>query len=106
MRIIPTCISLRRLKDLLGDDTAAKTIRTLMREGFETLRGYYHISHDVVGYLEAIEKHCPFSYGVESLYPDLPDIWYFNAGDTYAETLIYNSDSHRWSVGCWGDIVK
>lgn len=108
-RIVPTCVSLDRLETFFtgeGHETAV-AVRKAMRAGFERRRGV-HVSHDVADYLERVLKACGNSglYGVESLYPELPDVWYLNAGDPYTETLIYNSDIHQWSLGCWGDIVE
>jgi hypothetical protein len=42
--------------------------------------------------------------GVDSLYPDLPDIWYVNMGDTYATTVILKDD--KLYIGTWGDVVE
>lgn len=42
-------------------------------------------------------------HGVESLYPDVPYIYYVNMGDTYSRTLVYNSKNEYMWIGSWGD---
>ena len=44
------------------------------------------------------------SFGVESLYPDFPNFYYVNTGDSYNTTLYYNGKSLR--VGDWGSYVE
>lgn len=43
-------------------------------------------------------------YGVESLYPDIPSLYYVNMGDTYSITLLYYNG--RYQIGSWGDIAE
>lgn len=107
--IVPRCIGLKRLETFFareGRETAV-AVRAAMRLGFERRRSY-HVSHDVADYLESVLDVCGKAdlYGVESLYPELPDIWYLNAGDPYTETLVYNSETHSWSLNCWDNIVE
>jgi len=43
-------------------------------------------------------------YGVESLYPDFPNFYYVNMGDTYRGTLYYTGKSFQ--IGDWGGYVE
>lgn len=45
-------------------------------------------------------------YGVESLDPEAPHIQYVNMGDTYSNTILYNSKTHYMWIGSWGDWVE
>jgi len=45
-------------------------------------------------------------YGVESCYPDKPELWYVNMGDPYVATIIYNDDTGKFRIGCWGDYFE
>jgi hypothetical protein len=68
------------------DKTQAMRVRHLLLVGI-----YYegdHYSHSIMRYLENIARNASYLNGVESLYPDRPHIFYVNAGDSYADTLI------------------
>jgi len=43
-------------------------------------------------------------YGVGNLYPDYPEFYYVNMGDTYSMTLCYTGNS--FYIGSWGDWVE
>ncbi len=43
-------------------------------------------------------------FGVESLYPDFPKVYYVNMGDTYSKTLYFTGNSFQ--IGSWGDWVE
>lgn len=43
-------------------------------------------------------------FGIESLYPEFPNFYYVNMGDTYKKTLYYNGVSLQ--IGSWGDYVE
>lgn len=108
-RVVPKCVSLKRLETFFsreGRETAV-AVRMMMRVGFERRRGV-HVSHDVAKYLERVLQAAGESglCGVENLCPELPHVWYLNAGDPYVTTLIYNSETHRWSLDCWDNIVE
>jgi hypothetical protein len=53
--------------------------------------------------MEELNKLGEFS-GVESCFPQRPEIHYLNAGDTYNPTLIFNDYTGTIRIGCWGDI--
>lgn len=50
------------------------------------------------------------THGVESLGPvdtrSGPPFAYLNTGDTYADTVVYNSETRRFMVCSWGDIAE
>ncbi len=43
-------------------------------------------------------------FGVESLYPEFPNFYYVNMGDTYDKTMYYNGTSIM--IGSWGDYYE
>lgn len=104
MTIIPTCPPAAKIAEYLnlGIDTA-RAIRKRVKQGIEYDRGHY--SHSVCAFMEEIGKLSDFHHGVESLYLEKPHIFYLNAGDTYATTLIYNYNTDTLRLGCWGDLV-
>jgi hypothetical protein len=68
------------------DKTQAMRVRHLLLVGTYYIDAHY--SHAVMRYLSIIAKEAGYLNGVESLYPDRPHIFYVNAGDSYADTLI------------------
>ena len=69
-----------------------------------------HPSHTAADVMQDAEKRFPDlgTFGVEGWCDDYGrDGWqYLNAGDTYSLTVLFCSESERFSVGCWGDIVE
>ena len=100
MKVIPSCPSVARLTSIGVDNP--EQVHHRIKQGFEIGNG--HISHSVADFLEEINS-LSGHFGVESLYPERPEIWYLNAGDTYTTTLCYNHDSDRFFIACWGDLV-
>lgn len=100
MRVIPTCPPASKLAEI-GIENAVE-VRTFIKKGFEIGSG--HISHYVNDFLSGVNSLAGY-FGVESLYPEKGNIWYLNAGDTYAVTLCYNDKSERFFIACWGDLV-
>ena len=51
-------------------------------------------------------------FGVEALgehngrAPSSPPFEYINMGDTYAATLVYETETDELSIGSWGDVVE
>ena len=43
-------------------------------------------------------------HGVEGLYPNFPNFYYVNMGDTYSTTLCFTGKS--FYIGTWGDWVE
>ena len=87
----------------LDEETALK-IRAYIKAGYSPLPGRNHYSHAAIQFMEGLSKLGDFQ-GVESLYPDRPEVFYCNAGDTYAATLIFNRETAQVRLGCWGDLV-
>ncbi|MDD3039082.1 hypothetical protein [Bacteroides sp.] len=54
--------------------------------------------------LKSIAPFIKNNYGVESLYPDYPDLVYLNMGDTYSPTIFHDGTSYQ--IGSWGDYVE
>lgn len=46
------------------------------------------------------------TFGVESLYPDLPNIYYCNNGDSYTDTILYCTEKKKTYIGSWGDVME
>ena len=88
MQIIPRCPSVARLRQI-GVDYPEK-FRARAKAGFEWTRYDGHKSHAVAAFLESLAD-LSGHYGVESLYPENPCLWYLNAGDSYSSTVFYNS---------------
>jgi hypothetical protein len=93
----------RLVRDLQVEPEKAPALKRLLKRGPEAVRGC-HPSHAVVEWLGECEKYLEGTFGVESCYPEKPWLWYLNAGDTYATTLIYDERGQgKVRVGCWGD---
>ena len=91
-------------RELHLDDETAEKIRAYIKAGYPSNGRGIHYSHAVMEFMEGLSKLGDFS-GVESLYPEKPHIFYCNAGDTYAPTLIFNWRTEQVRIGCWGDLV-
>ena len=100
--------SLKRIsKELNISVQEAKWIKDII-ESFEL--GEYnqlgHWSHAVSECMGDISRAGGF-YGEESLYPDIPDIFYCNAGDTYTNTVVYdNRRKHPFFIATIGDVIE
>ncbi|MFA5136953.1 MAG: hypothetical protein WC489_06230 [Patescibacteria group bacterium] len=70
---------------------SAKRIKQSMNQGKVT--GSLKLANEAMG-----------GFGVESLYPDFPKVYYVNMGDTYSQTLYYTGRSFQ--IGSWGDWVE
>ena len=84
--IIPRVPSIARLEQIKADNAAE--FRKRAKQGFERNR-HQHISHDVAAFLEELNR-ISGHFGVESLFPSHPHLWYLNAGDSYTATVFYN----------------
>jgi hypothetical protein len=97
-----TCPPAARLaRELNIDEQTAAQLRRELKAGFEP--GFAHWSHAAFEWFERCAKIADFVCGVESLHPARPELLYFNAGDSYATTLIYNHHQGRVTVGTWAD---
>lgn len=95
-------------KDLLGNEYTLEKEKELINICCnKSLKDYHdnysHISFAINAWLKDINKIMN-AFGVESLYPDIPDCEYVNVGDTYNTTILYFKNELR--IGCWGDIVE
>lgn len=108
MKIVPRCPSVTTmLKNRIVPDAAtAKRVRQYVKTGFEYSRLYDgHISHTLMKWLGPLDKLCE-TFGVESLYPEAPHIFYLNTGDSYAATLVYNYETHNLFVSDQATIIE
>ena len=90
----------------------ARAIRSKLKAGFDWSPAYDgHVSHGISAWLREVEKLSPSTYGVESLH-DGGDggkhshLWYFNTGDPYNTTLVFNDETDCVSIACWGDFFE
>ncbi len=86
-------------------------IRAYARRKFNALRESQdcHNSHTATEALEATDKYFELGHGVEGFCDQSSGshgVTYINMGDTYATTILFESDSERFTVGSWGDIVE
>ena len=109
----PTTKSLR--EKLCLSHESAKKVRKILKDGpNDFFRGRWgmHFSHAIGDMMDKVseamnskENHFAF-FGYESLYPSRPNIFYINAGETYASTLIYNYETDTARIACIGDIIE
>lgn len=80
--------------ELHGEKGLTKAEAQLLKETFQNKspRKALKIADEVIG-----------GFGVESLYPDSPHIWYVNMGDPYRTTIIWNEDTDVIYIGNWGN---
>jgi len=60
-------------------------------------------SFGITRYLEKINILLN-TYGVESCYPDIPSLYYCNAGNSYNTTILHYKG--KLYIGDWGSIVE
>ena len=77
---------------LVFEEEDAKVIKFMMNQGTNPIRVL-----EVADFLKG-------THGVEDLYPDHPNFYYVNTGDTYNSTLCH--DGKRFFVGSWGDWIE
>jgi hypothetical protein len=101
-----TCPPASRLAaELHIDAETAALLRRELKAGYSRPAGE-HWSHAAFAWFERCARLADFVNGVESLHPARPGILYFNAGDTYTTTLIFDHAAARVRLGCWGDLVE
>ena len=109
------------LRDLFGftEEHADKTLHILMRrfEEASSVSSHRHICYAAAVALDAIaeywERECPeapMTFGVEGFMFDPGSqkscgISYLNTGDSYSPTILFNSDTEKFFIGCWGDLL-
>jgi hypothetical protein len=85
------CPSVENLKTLKIPGERAKAIRAACE------KGNYMVALRLAN--DAMDGH-----GVENLYPEFPNFYYVNIGDTYDRTFYYNGNTMQ--IGSWGDFVE
>ena len=67
-----------------------------------------HTSHLASEALEAAGKHFKVGYGVEGFCDECgrEGVSYINMGDTYSTTVLFDTRTEQFSIGCWGDIAE
>lgn len=69
-----------------------------------------HNSHTASNVMKEAERLFPDlgTFGDEGFCDDVGNhgISYLNTGDPYNQTIIFRSNSGRWSIGDWGSIVE
>lgn len=96
----------------------AKQIRALMDGSHkltpEELENLPNRGHEVELIMERIAQLIPNNFGVECLrdenhwdryYTD-NRIMYINMGDTYIETILFDTKHNKYIVSCWGDYIE
>jgi hypothetical protein len=71
---------------------------------------YCHNSHTASDVMLEAQRLFPDlgTFGVEGFCDDVGNhgVSYLNSGDTYAQTIIFRSNSGRFYLGDWGSIVE
>jgi hypothetical protein len=67
-----------------------------------------HNSHTASRVMREVAESHGVGYGIEGFCDDVGrhGISYINMGDTYDTTIIFRSESERFSIGDWGSIVE
>lgn len=117
-----TCPPAAKIAARLGCDVeTAKTARKLMRGEIKItdnpafpatnawIRSCYNRPRRVELILSALDELLGF-HGVEAFRDEdcltQASLSYLNAGDTYAETILFFHDIGAFRLGCWGDVVE
>lgn len=117
-----TCPPAAKISARLGCDLeTAKTARALMRGDIRITenpdfprtndwrRSCYNEPRRIELILEALNELLDM-HGVEAFRDEdcltQASLSYLNAGDTYADTLLFFHDSGAFRLGCWGDVVE
>lgn len=97
-----------------SDEDYLKKALAYCRKEFKRRRDEHpyqpHNSHTASDVMEEAERLFPDlgTFGVEGFCDDVGNhgVSYLNAGDPYAQTIIFRSNSGRFSIGDWGSIVE
>lgn len=95
-------------KEILGVEYTPEKEKELInictKDSYKNYRdGYEHKSFAITKYMKKIDEIIG-TFGVENLFPEIPDLFYCNAGDTYSTTILCYKD--KLYIGCWGDIAE
>lgn len=90
-----------------------ESIRRWVRQKYNALRETQqfsgaHPSHAASEALRLASAHFEIGHGSEGFCDDVGrhGYSYINTGDPYETTVLFDSESERFSVGNWGDIVE
>lgn len=87
-----------------GKDKAKAILSEIAACESDNNYNWCHWSHKIDFYMGRIDKILN-TCGVESLYPEFPNVFYCNGGDTYDVTVCYDHDK-GFIVGDWGSYVE
>ena len=90
-------------------ETDWKRIRRWCRNYYNGLDPYYHSSYRATQAINAAGEHFDVGHGAEGFCNQSngqDGITYLNMGDPYITTILFSSNTERFSVGCWGNIVE
>lgn len=66
-----------------------------------------HPSHGAHALLEELEELIGgVTFGIGSCYPEKPEWYFLDMGDAYTNTILYNYNTDRFYIGCWGDLFE
>lgn len=99
---IPTAESLARITNWATRKAIGKSDGKKLRKALEDAAAKGSKAKALLGIVNTLLD----AHGVESLYPDYPEIYYVNLGDTYDTTLLLNVATGNLYVGAWGDYVE
>lgn len=88
-----------------------RKIREFAKRRYDDIRltDNSHCSHAAVEAIEEASQRFDTGYGVEGFATDeggRHGITYLNMGDAYAVTVIFDSRTERFRLGCWADIAE
>ena len=95
-------------KEILGVEYTPKKERELIdictKDNYTNyIEGREHRSFAIVKYMEKINDIIG-TFGVESCFPEIPDLYYCNSGDTYNITILYYKG--KLYIGDWGSVAE
>ena len=95
-------------KEILGVEYTPKKERELIdictKDNYiNYIEGGEHVSFAIVKYMEKINNIIG-TFGVESCFPEIPDLYYCNSGDTYNITILHYKG--KLYIGDWGSVAE
>jgi len=95
-----------------SDDDYLKRAIAFCRKEYRKRRQeeYCHCSHTANDVMRECERLFPDlgTFGTEGFCDNIGNhgVSYLSTGDAYDRTIIFRSNSERWSIGDWGSIVE
>jgi len=95
-------------KEVLGVEYTPKKERELIdictKDNYTNyIEGREHRSFAIVKYMEKINDIIG-TFGVENGFPEIPDLYYCNNGDTYNITILHYKG--KLYIGDWGSVAE